>query len=74
MDVSPNSSKTTLTQPGVISKKHISSRPSLEKIQTSPITTIQLRIEEIPPMEVFYSPYHKAILNKSRKKRKVVDT
>lgn len=52
----------------------ISSRPSVETIPTSPNVIIQLNIEEIPPIEVLYSPQHKDILKKSGKKRKVIET
>ena len=38
MDVSPNSSKTTLTKPCVIAKIPISTPPSVERIPTSPNT------------------------------------
>jgi len=33
-----------------------------------------LRIEEIPPLEVFYSSTHKAIVKRKRKKRKLDST
>lgn len=43
-------------------------------ILTSLNPVIKLDIEEIPPTEVFYSPKHKLILKKRKKKRKVAKT
>ena len=30
-----------------------------------------LRVEDIPPLDIFYSPKHRAIVRKQRKRRKV---
>lgn len=36
-------------------------------IPTTPNSTVPLDIDEIPPIEVFYSPNHKDILEKEKK-------
>ena len=46
----------------VIEKEHIPITPSTELV---------LRIEEIPPLDIFYSPQNKAVVRKQRKKRKL---
>jgi len=74
VDVAPNTSNISLTKPCVIAKIPINSKSSMETIPTSPTTTIQLNIEELPPIEVFYSPKHNSFLKKSRKKSKVTKT
>lgn len=43
----------------------------MEIILTFSTSEIVLKIEEIPPLDVFYSPKHKAVMSRSRKKRKV---
>ena len=46
----------------------------IEHIPVTPTSEIILRIEEIPPLDVFYSPQHKVIVNRKRKKRKLEST
>jgi len=43
----------------------------VEIIPTTPTSEIILRIEEIPPLYVFYSPAHKDVIERHRKKRKL---
>ena len=40
-----------------------------EHIPITPSSNLVLKIEEIPPLDIFYSPQHKAILRKQRKKK-----
>lgn len=42
-----------------------------EHILVASSSEIRLRIEEIPPLDIFYSPQHKAIVRRQRKKRKL---
>jgi len=46
----------------------------VELIPATPTSEIILRIEEIPPLDVFYSPTHKAVIKRQRKKRKLYAT
>lgn len=41
-----------------------------EHILVSPSSEIILKIEEIPPLDVFYSPQHKAVVRRQSNKRK----
>jgi len=43
----------------------------MEIIHAFPTVEIIFKIEEIPPLDVFYSPKHKTLMNRSRKKRKL---
>jgi hypothetical protein len=43
----------------------------MEIIPAFPTAEIVLKIEEILPLDVFYSPKHKAVMSRSRKKRKL---
>ena len=43
----------------------------MEHIPITPSSEIMLKIEEIPPLDVFYSPQHKAVVRRQRKKRKL---
>ena len=43
----------------------------VELIPTTPTSEIILTIEEIPPLDVFYSPTHKVVIKSQRKKRKL---
>ena len=43
----------------------------LEHIPITPSSKLILKIEEIPPLDVFYSPQHKAVVRRQRKKRKL---
>lgn len=46
----------------------------VEHIPVTPTSKIVLRIEEFPPLDVFYGPQHKAIVKRKRKKRKLDST
>lgn len=39
-----------------------------------PSSELILNIEEIPPLDIFYSPQHKAVVRRQRKKRKLENT
>jgi len=43
----------------------------IETVPTFPSSEVVLKIEEIPPLEIFYSPQHKAIVKREIKKRKI---
>ena len=43
----------------------------MEHIPITPSYELMLKIEEIPPLDVFYSPQHKAVVRRQRKKRKL---
>lgn len=43
----------------------------LEIIPITPTSKIVLRIKETPPLDVFYSPTHKVVVKRQRKKRKL---
>lgn len=43
----------------------------LEIFPENPSDEIVLHVEEIPPLDVFYNPEHRAIIKRQRKKRKV---
>jgi len=45
--------------------------PKMEHIPITPSSEIMLKIEEIPPLDVFYNPQHKAVVRRQRKKRKL---
>ena len=45
--------------------------PETEHIPIAPSSEIILKIEEIPPIDVFYSPQHKVVVRRQRKKRKL---
>ena len=49
----------------------ISNVSEMEHIPISPSSEIMLKIEEIPPLDVFYSPQHKAVVRRQRKKKKL---
>ena len=42
----------------------------VEVIPEHPTGHIVLKVEEIPPLDVFYSPKHKAVVRRQRKRRK----
>lgn len=42
-----------------------------EHIPIASSSEIVLKIEEIPPLDVFYSPQHKVVVKRQRKKRKI---
>lgn len=43
----------------------------MEHIPIIPYSEIMLKIEEIRPLDVFYSPQHKVVVRRQRKKRKL---
>lgn len=43
----------------------------IEIIPENPTDEIILKIEEIPPLDVFYSPKHRVVVKRQRKKRKI---
>ena len=45
--------------------------PGTQHIPIAPSFEIMLKIEEIPPLDVFYSPQHKVVVSRQRKKRKL---
>jgi len=45
-----------------------------EHILVAPSSELILNIEEIPPLDIFYSPQHKAVVSRQRKKRKLENT
>jgi len=42
-----------------------------EHIPVSPSSEIVLKIEDIPPLDIFYSPQHKVVVRRQRKRRKL---
>ena len=42
----------------------------MEIILENPTEEIVLKVEDIPPLDVFYSPKHRAVLRKQRKRRR----
>ena len=42
-----------------------------EHIPITPSSEIVLNVEDIPPLDVFYSPKYKAVVKRQRKKRKL---
>lgn len=45
-----------------------------EHSHIAPPSELLLSVEEIPPLDVFYSPQHKAVVRRQRKKRKLENT
>src|SRR6202020_2021180 len=43
----------------------------IEIIPKDPSDQIILQIEDIPPLDVFYSPRHRAVVKRSRKRRRI---
>lgn len=43
----------------------------IEMIPENPFDEIVLHVEEIPPLEVFYNPKHRVVIQRQRKKRKL---
>ena len=54
-------------------EEQVTTSQHIEIIPTLPTSEIVLKVTEIPPLDVFYSPLHKAIIRRKRK-RKRVDT
>jgi len=46
----------------------VSNAPETEHIPISPSSEIMLKLEDIPPLDVFYSPQHNAVVRRQRKK------
>ena len=46
------------------------SSKEVEIIPKDPSDQVILQIEEIPPLDVFYSPRHKAVVKRQRKRRR----
>lgn len=74
MDLSlVNTSETSLSDPNLIAKTLISVLPSSKKIpELSHVS--QFEIQEMHPIEVFYSLKQKFVVKRSRKKRKIIET
>ena len=52
----------------------VSSVSETEHSRIAPPSELLLSVEEIPPLDVFYSPQHKAIVRRQRKKIKLENT
>ena len=52
----------------------ISDVSGMEHVHVAPSSKLMLKIEEIHPLDVFYSSQHKAIVKKQRKKIKFEST
>ena len=61
------------TTPKIITRGTVNTQ-EIEHIPITPTFDIVLRIEEIPPLYVFYSPRHKAIFKRQIKKIKLKST
>ena len=57
-----------VTNEGTVS---YTNRQDIEIIPENPSKEIVLKIEDIPPLDVFYSPKHRVVVRKDRKKRKI---
>jgi hypothetical protein len=44
---------------------------NVEVITQDPSDQIDLQVEEIPPLDIFYSPKHRAVVRRSRKRRRL---
>ena len=49
----------------------VTTTQDIEIISTYPNSKIVLKIEEIPPLDIFYSWTHKAVIRRQTKKRKI---
>lgn len=49
----------------------VSNAPEMEHVPITPSSEIMIKIEEILPLGLFYSPQHKAVVRRQRKKRKL---
>ena len=54
-----------------ITVEEIAKEPEVEHIPVTPTFEIIIKIEYIPPLDVFYSPHHKAMVKRQRKKIKL---
>ena len=72
MDTSKTTDTQDVTSPQVLSGT--SGPPSskeVEVIPKDPSDQVILHIEDIPPLDVFYSPKHRAVVRRSRKRRRI---
>ena len=44
---------------------------NIEEVTQNPSDLVDLQVEEIPPLDIFYSPKHKAVVRRSRKRRRL---
>lgn len=49
----------------------VNTQQDIEIIPENPSEEIVLKVEEIPPLDVFYSPKHRAMVKRQRKRRKI---
>ena len=68
-ELEPRTPQHKETQENIVEK--IVSTQEVEHIPATPTSEIVLRIEEIPPLDVFYSQTHKVVIKRQRKKRKL---
>ena len=57
-----------------VPKKGTNGPPSstvVEIIPKNPSNQIVLQVEDIPPLDVFYSPKHRAVIKRQRKRRRI---
>lgn len=52
----------------------VSNVTEMKHIPIAPSSELLLNVEEIPPLDIFYSPQHKAVVRRQRKKRKLENT
>jgi len=64
------STQETMSTPVSIEASGLPSGKETEIIPKDPSDQIILQIEEIPPLDVFYSPKHRAIVKRQRKRRR----
>ena len=62
--------KTTNTIPTKGTSGPPMTQKDVEMIPENPSDEIVLHVEEIPPFDVFYSPKHRAVIKRQRKKEK----
>lgn len=73
--VPPETQRTII--PNIVSERTPSketTRRGIEIISENPLGELTLNIEEIPPLDVFYSPKHTVVVKRQRKKRKIDQT
>lgn len=70
----PSTMQKTLSNLIVSEKTPLKTQPNVEIIPTNHTFEIFLNIKEIPPMDIFYIPIHKATVKRGRKKRKLDET
>lgn len=68
--ITPEFAKTALADSVPLAKNPLNTWVNVEnRMPIHPTTKIQLNVEEIPPIEIFYNPQHKVVIKKIRKKR-----